>query len=164
MCQLFVSEIVSFMFFSIINELWNSFFGICWSFQNFWMFFFLGWGEESTVVKFVTKEKILYKVIWLRNFQFHIAVVKTYYEAQAKSDCKSDSQNLLEVWKLHHMQIVEMKRLTRVKWWEIVMIRCWKYRGREGLHKLKDEHTQKNFTKISSICKQTEVSKYLKFV
>ena len=58
--------------------------------------FFLGWAE-STVVKFVTKEKILYKVIWLRNFQFHIAVVKTYYEAQAKSDCKSDSQNLLEV-------------------------------------------------------------------
>ena len=129
MCQLFVSEIVSFMFFSIINELWNS-------------FFFLGWAE-STVIKFVTKEKILYKVICLRNFQFHIAVVKTYYEAQAKSDCKSDSQNLLEVWKLHHMQIVEMKRLTRVKWWEIVMIRCWKYRGREGLHKLKDEHTQK---------------------
>ena len=66
-------------------------------FKIFECFFFLGWAEESTVVKFVTKEKILYKVIWLRNFQFHIAVVKTYYEAQAKSDCKSDSQNLLEV-------------------------------------------------------------------
>ena len=89
MCQLFVSEIVSFMFFSIINELWNSFFGLCWSFQNFLMFFFSWLGREHCC-------KVCYKR--KNTLQNRLAPKFSISYSSSQNILRSPSKKWLQIW------------------------------------------------------------------